>query len=290
MSTIDPSAARRLKRQQYAGRPGVLIAAVIATAAQVGFAVATGLGIGAFAETMRHTFLDAGYDITEPWPRFFGPATMGILLAAGAVGLCVSGLIAATLIDRYRGGEKTIALLSPLAFSATAAGVVISSRNWAEPTLEEPLLPGMEESVAGGNWIGENAQYWVPALAVLVAVLVVLWSIRYNRRLRSQITERTRLLESGRQVPGAITSVTIRTTSDEQGRKSVTGADLVIKFSDLQGTERWVTRRTSNRSEIPGVGGFATVLFDPLKPGADESIFVTFQSDPAPGDWIGTVA
>jgi hypothetical protein len=63
----------------------------------------------------------------------------------------------------------------------------------------------------------------------------------------------------------------------------------VVKFTDANGTDRWVKRRSTNRSAMPGPG-VAMVLFDPLQPGDEDLIFVAFTAEPTPPDWIGTVA
>jgi hypothetical protein len=123
----------------------------------------------------------------------------------------------------------------------------------------------------------------------VIAALVTGYAIKYNRRLRRQIADRNRLLTEGRKVPGAITDVSIRTSQNDQGHRSVVGADVVVKFTDLQGTDRWVTRRAENRSAIP-TSDTALVLFDPLRPEADDLIFVAFEPDPLPSDWIGCIA
>ena len=52
MSTVDPIAARRAKRLSRAGRPGLLVGAIVAGVAQLGAALCLGGGIGAMVDLM----------------------------------------------------------------------------------------------------------------------------------------------------------------------------------------------------------------------------------------------
>ncbi|WP_426247349.1 hypothetical protein [Nocardioides sp. LHG3406-4] len=64
------------------------------------------------------------------------------------------------------------------------------------------------------------------------------------------------------------------------------GADVVVKYADIQGVERWVTRRTRDHASMPG-DGRVQVLFDPLQPDRDDLVFVSFHRDPHPTEWVG---
>ncbi len=125
---------------------------------------------------------------------------------------------------------------------------------------------------------------------VVIAALTTAYAVRHNRRLRTQIADRNRLLTAGRRIDGTITNVAVQTSKNDQGQTRVVGAEVIVKFTDLHGTERWFTRRTTSRSEIPSSTTGVQVLFDPLHPEDDDLIFVAFYPDPRPGDWIGTVA
>lgn len=290
MSDTDPVAVRRAKRQRQAGRPALLAGAILGAVAQAACAFVLGLGIGALVEVLRHSVTDSVFDDRVPYPTYWGPATMGILLAVGSIGLVIAAGITWKLVDLYRGGDKRPALLAPLGLCAVAAGVTVDAQTWIEPlkvgTKVDPAFHHDKQwSVFG--WIAYYADTWLPALVIVIAALVVGYAIRHNRRLKQQIADRNRLLAEGRRVQGEITDVTIRTSQNDQGQRTIVGADIVVKFTDPRGTDRWVTRRSEDRSAMPGTG-YAEVLFDPLRPGDDDSIFVAFHRDPAPRDWIGT--
>lgn len=295
MSTVDPIAARRAKRQQRTGRPGFLVGAIIGGVAQLGAAVCLGLAIGVMVEMLRSDVTNSFFADDDPVMEdgFLGLATMPVLFTVGTFGLVVISAITRYLIGAYRGGEKQPILQTPATVWAVAAGVFLSARSWKAPNdVGMKIDPVFHEDKSWSTfgWIMYRADIWLPALAVVIAVLTTLYAVKHNRRLRAQIADRNRLLTAGRKVPGQITNIAVRTSQNDEGQRSVVGAEVVVKFTDLQGTERWVTRQARNRSAMPTTTDAVLVLFDPQRPEADDLIFVSFTPDPLPGDWIGTVA
>ncbi len=293
MSTVDPIAARRAKRLRRAGRPGVLAGAVVAGIAQLGAGVCFGLAIGNLVEMLRSDVTNSIFADQDPMADgFLGLATLPVMFIVGTFGLIVLAATTRYLVDLYRGGEKQPVLQTPATLWAIAAGVTLSTRSWNDPlavgTKVDPVFHE-DKSWSTFGWVMYRADIWLPALAVAIAVLTTLYAVKHNRRLRTQIADRNRLLTAGRQVPGQITNVAVRTSQNDQGQRSVVGAEVVVKFTDLQGTERWVTRQARDRSAVPTADA-AVVLFDPQRPDADDLIFVSFTPDPLPGDWIGTIA
>lgn len=292
MSTVDPAAQRRAKQQRYVGQPGVLAAAVVFAVLQVACAAVLGVGISVMAGFIRHSIIDSVFDDRDVFPDFWGPATMGIVLTVGIVGTLVSAAVSSSFMGRYRGGEKQPSVLAPFGAVAIAVAVTVHAQTWTEPlevgTQIDPTFH-TDEDWGVFSWIAYYANIWVPALVIALAAYLVLWAIRHNRRLRAQIANRNRLLTEGRRVAGTITEVTVVTSQNSEGHRTTVGADIVVKFTDANGTDRWVKRRSTNRSAMPGPG-VALVLFDPLQPGNEDSIFVAFTAEPTPPEWIGTVA
>ncbi|TDD59459.1 hypothetical protein E1263_14840 [Kribbella antibiotica] len=282
-------AARRAKRVQRAGRPGFLIGALIAGAVQLVAAFGFGVGAGMLFDEIRGSSIDSSGPGLE---SVLGMATIPVLMMGGLLGLFIAGATARYLVDAYRGGEKQPALQTPLAFWAFAGGVALDARSWNAPLTGgetfDPVFNG-NESWSGSGGVMDHADIWFPALFAVIALLVTLFAIRHNRRLRQQVAERNRLLAEGRKVTGQITDVTVRTSTNDDGHHSIVGAEVIVKFTDLQGTDRWVTRTVQGREAVPSLGE-ALVLFDPLRPDVVDAIFVAFVPDPLPGDWIGTVA
>jgi hypothetical protein len=293
VSTVDPIAARRAKRVQRAGRPGFLIGALIAGVVQVLAACCLGLGISMGIEGFRLSILDSIFADNDPvGDGFLGVATIPVVAVMGTFGLIVSGLTCSHLLDVYRGGEKRPVLMGPITLWVITAGIFLDSRGWTDPlSVGEQLDPVFHEDHGWSSfgWVMYYAEIWLPALFVVIALLATLYAVKHNARLRKQIAERNRLLAEGRKVTGQITDVTVRTTTNDQGQRSTVGAQVIVKFTDLQGTDRWVTRHVQGREAVPSMGE-ALVLFDPLRPDAVDAIFVAFVPDPLPGDWIGTVA
>ncbi|MDX6282984.1 MAG: hypothetical protein QOH03_4055 [Kribbellaceae bacterium] len=292
MSTVDPAAVRRAKQERYVGRPGVLAWAIAFAALQVACAALLGIGISAMANFIRHSIIDSVFDDRDVFPSFWGPATMGTVLMVGIVGTVAAAAVSSMFIQRYRGGEKQPSVFAPVGAVAVAIAVTIHAQTWTEPldvgTQIDPTF-NTNQDWGAFSWIAYYANIWLPALVIALALFLVWWSIKYNRRLRLQIANRNRLLTEGRRVVGTITEVTVVTSQNSEGHKTTVGADIVVKFTDLSGTDRWVKRRSTNRSAMPGPG-VAMVLFDPLQPGDEDLIFVAFTADPMPADWIGTVA
>ncbi|WP_344177477.1 hypothetical protein [Kribbella lupini] len=290
---MDPVAARRAQRLSRQGQPKFLAGAIVAGIAQLGAAFCCGLAIGTMVDLLRSGVIDSSFADNDPAvdSGFLGLATLPVLLVVGVFGLMLTGGVTRHLIAAYTGGEKQPIRQTPVVVLAVAAGVLADTTTWTTPlqvgTKVDPVFHE-DESWSAFGWVMYRADVWLPALLLVIAALVTVYAIKHNRRLRRQIADRNRLLTEGRKVTGAITDLSIRTSQNDQGQRSVVGADVVVKFTDLQGTDRWVTRRAENRSAIP-TADTALVLFDPLHPEADDLVFVAFQPDPLPGDWIGNL-
>ncbi|MFC3491085.1 hypothetical protein [Glycomyces rhizosphaerae] len=289
MSTTDPAASQRAKRQRRAGDRRFLRGAIAAAAGMVAFAFLFGLGIATTVDMLRHFAIDSTFDDRLPYPMFWGPGTLGFLWILGLGGLIAGSSAASHLLDAYRGGELQPRILASLAAGAVAVAVVVDAPTWLDPLeVGVTLDPVFHEDTPWGaaEWIAYYADRWFPALALVIAGLVVAFSIRHYRRLRRQIADRNRLLREGRRTMGTITDAAQRTTTNDQGQRSVVGVEVTVKFTDDRGVDRWVIRFSRGRSALPG-RGFAAVLFDPLRPSVDDLIFVSFYPDPTPAEWIG---
>ncbi len=289
MSTMDPIASQRAKRRRRAGDRRFLAAAIAGTAAMVAGAFMFGLAVATTAEMLRHFSIGSYFDERVPYPTFWGVGTIGYLWTVGFSGLVLGSSVATHLFDAYRGGEKQPRMLAPLAVCAVALAVVVDSPTWLGPldvgVNRDPVFHE-DTTWSALEWIAYYADRWFPAVVVVIAGLVVVLSVRHNRRLRLQLAERDRLLAEGRRARGVVTGVTVRTTVNDQGQRSVVGADVTVRFADDHGVQRWVTRFSKDRSAMPGTG-FVEVLFDPLRPGDQDRIFVSLYPGPAPAEWIG---
>jgi hypothetical protein len=289
MSTIDPAAARREQRRRRMGDRRVLAAAVGGAALMTVCAALVGLAIGETVDLLRDSAVNSSFDDREPYPVFWGIGTIGYLWMLGTAGTMLGSIAANALLHAYHGGEQQPRILPPLAAGAAAAAVALSAPTWLGPlAVGTRLDPVFHEDEPWGvfGWIAYYADRWFPALAVVIAGLVVAHSVRHHGRLRRLLADRDRLLAEGRRTRGVITDAAFRTTVNDQGQRSVVGVEVTVKFTDDQGVERWVTRFNRDRSAMPTTG-FADVLFDPLRPGVDGLVFVAFHREPAPADWIG---
>jgi hypothetical protein len=128
------------------------------------------------------------------------------------------------------------------------------------------------------------ADWWVPALMLVLTSLAVLLIIRLTRRHADMVKERERLLTYGHRSPADVVEVKLRISSSESGSHAV-GAIVTVSFVDLAEVQHWVTCRTPDVGIMAGAG-LAEVLFDPTRPTRDKSIFVALRRHPALSDWL----
>jgi hypothetical protein len=289
MSTVDPADAKRSLRRQRNGDQRYLAGAIACAAGLVAGAFLLGLAFAETAEMMRHSIIDSTFDDRDPYPLYWGVGTFSYLWIGGISGVIAGGSTATWLLDQYRGGERQPRTLAVLGVCTVAIAVVANSMTWLEPlAVGTSVDPVFHEDTAWGApaWIAYYADLWFPALAIAVAGLVALHAVRHHRRLRHQIADRDRLLAQGRRTRGAVTGAAFRTTTNDQGQRSTVGVEVTVTFTDDREVRRWVSRFAHGRKAMP-VTGFAEVLFDPDRPGADELIFVALDPDPSPPEWIG---
>jgi hypothetical protein len=289
MSTMDPAEVQRAKRRQREGDPRFLAWAIAVAAVMTGCAAMFGLAIAATADMMRHSIIDSVFDDRLPLPMFWGPGTLGYLWSVGMIGTLAGSIVASWLLDMYRGGEQQPRILASLATCAAAVAIVANAPTWLDPLevgVEVDPVFHEDEPWSIFGWIAYYAEIWLPVLALAIAGLVVAHAIQHYGRLRRQIADRGRMLAEGRRTKGAVTEMVLRTATNDQGQRSITGTEVTVRFSDAHGVERWVTRVSRGRTGLPA-RGFAEVLFDPRRPGDDHLIFVAFHPDPDPPEWIG---
>lgn len=289
MSVTDPVVARRERRRRFEGRPAALLSAIGAATLAAACAVALGIMIGDLAEDIRHSIIDSVFDDRESGPTFWGLGTPAYLWILGTFGLLGSTALANWSIRAYRGGEQPPAVLVPALFAVVATVVALGATTWLEPLeVGTRVDPVFHEDLPwnAGAWVAYAADVWFPIVVGVVAALVAVGAVVRNRRLRAQRMLRTRLLKDGRRAPGTMTHVAPRTTTNDVGQRTVIGATVDVRFTDDDGVERRVSRFTTERNLTPGQGG-VEVLYDPLDPAEERSIFVAFVRDPLPSEWVG---
>lgn len=289
MSATDPAVARRERIRRFEGRPAPLVSAIGAAALAVACAVALGIMIGDLAEDIRHSVIDSVFDDRESGPTFWGLGTPAYLWILGTFGLLGSTALANWSIRAYRGGEQPPAVLAPALCAVVATTIVVGATRWLEPlAVGTRVDPVFHEDLPwnAGAWVAYAADVWFPVVVVIVAVLVIAGAVDHNRGLRAQRMRRTRLLKEGRRAPGTMTHVAPRTATNDVGQRTVIGATVDVRFTDDNGVERRVSRFTTERNLTPGVGG-VEVLYDPLDPADERSVFVAFVRDPLPSEWVG---
>jgi len=291
MSIADPVVERRERRRRREGRPALLVAIIAAIVVAVACAVALGIMIGATAEDIRHSIIDSVFDERELGPTFWGPGTPGYLWILGTFGLLGSAAAASWSIDAYRGGERTPVVLAPALAALVVAVVAVDATSWLTPLrVGTRVDPVFHHDVPwnAGSWVAYAANVWLPALLVVTVAGGIVIVAMHNRRLRAQRMLRDRLLREGHRVPGVIVGLAARTATNDVGQRSVIGATVDVRFADADGVVHRLSRSTRRRDVL--TGGFAVeVLFDPARPDDDDAVFLAFDRDPLPVEWVGAV-
>jgi hypothetical protein len=272
-------------------RPALLALIVVAVIVAVGCAVALGIMIGATVEDLRHSIIDSVFDERESEPMLWGPATPAVLWILGTFGLLGSAATASWSIDAYRGGERTPVVLAPVLSAVVVAVVAIDATGWLEPLrVGTRVDPVFHHDVPwnAGSWVAYTADIWLPVLLVIALAGGIVVVAVHNRRLREQRRLRTRLLREGHRVPGAIVGLAARTATNDVGQRSVVGTTVDVRFTDASGIVHRISRSMRRRDVLAG-GFVVEVLYDPARPGDDDAVFLAFDRDPDPPEWIGAI-
>lgn len=257
--------------------------AVVASVATLGLGYLTGLGFGALVEQFRTMAVDSVFDARgdgeSPYVVVWG--TFGFL------GCIATGNLAAAAARRYLGRSSAPAFPVALGLAAHTLGTWVSARDWLPPlevgTAVDPVFHEDEEWGLWG-WVMYYADWWLPALMLVLTALAVVQIVRLARRQADTARELERLLRNGRRVPADVVEVRLRFARSESGTQAV-GATVTASFVDLAEVQHWVTCRTPDAGTTTGAG-VAEVLFDPERPTRDKSIFVALRRHPALSDWL----
>jgi hypothetical protein len=261
----------------------MLAVAVVASVATLGLGYLAGLGFGALVEQFRTMAVDSVFD-----DRGDGePPYLAVWGTFGFLGCIATGNLAAAAARRYLGAPSTPAFPVALGLAAHTVGTWVSARGWLPPlAVGTEVDPVFHEDEEWGfwAWVMYYADWWLPALMLVLTALAVVLVIRLARRHADMVRERDRLLAHGRRVPAEVVEVTLRIARNESGSHAV-GATVTVSFVDLAEVRHWVTCRTKEVGITTGAG-LAEVLFDPERPTNDKSIFVALRRHPTLGDWL----
>ena len=282
MSTVDPAAARRERFERHRGTTGAAVAAVFAGVLIIVTGAVAGFGFAGFLDTFRLMELNSVFSTWES--QMSSPF---VWLPIGIVASIFSWWLYSTWNHRYTGDRMRFAGVGPLTLltAGLAGGVWIGCLSWTTPDqvgMQVDPTFGEHEPWGMGAWIFYSAQWWLPALFALFAVLFFLLGIGGRRRATRRRELVSRLIVSGRRVQGSVTESTVPSSEASQMIFSLT-----VTFTDLSGTDRWVKRVVRYRTtEVPPVGAPVTVLYDPSTPGDESRIFFTTGPASDPEDFL----
>jgi uncharacterized protein DUF3592 len=279
MSTIDPVEAERIRVERLKGSGRAAI--------ELGAAVLGLLAAGAFSGYALVSFLDpiraAVLNIFISYPK----SSMAAWLVFPAP---IASIIAVSLYRRASRrylGRPGAAAGQParLWLIGFAIGSWYGGLDFTKPdAIGVSRGPAFGENTRWGTgaWIFYHAWWWLPTLATLLSLAAILAGIagRVRRRRREALI--ADLLVSGRRTPGEVTSA-----ASPPGVVRQYPGSWTVKFTDLHGQNRWVTRTERFSADAPPlVGDAVTVLYDPNAPGDTTRIFLARDNDASPVSYL----
>lgn len=279
MSTVDPTSTRRASFERSRRTRGLILAGYVIG---VPLTALGGVMFASIVETLRSSLLLT----TGASAAMFDHLWLAPVSIVGSVaGVMVLGATAG-LARKADGRVLGSMLPAVLGSCAATLGSLLAVTQWHQPESPGQTEKPWETTTWGfGSWFLYYSTWWLPGIFTLITVFLLLSWVRTERRNARLTQTRDRLLAAGRRVTGVVSDVRLHYSSDDNGSKRLAGATGVVRYVDAHGTTRWVTRRTSDAGRV-GLGLGASVLFDPLAPEDLERIFVAFEPDPLPHDWI----
>ncbi|QWF17636.1 hypothetical protein [Lysobacter capsici] len=271
MSTVDPAIVRRqelIDQFQQPQRPNWLLWALVLIVAALW---------GLFAYSVAHVAqypVGDGYVVPLAYaadatpPMFWG-------IFVGAFGAFILGFLLSFVLAELYGLAATTWGSFALTQVAWALGLWRGAADsWLPPvpvgaSLAAPSPPSAQWDWL--TWLGWHSQHWLPLLLVAAALACAMFALRaYRKRVRYFLRLR-RIVSEGARTAGVVTE-----THD-------TGVEIlnqpriryVVKFSDHQGVERWVTKTSQfDAMQLPRAGDAAVVWFYPEHAGDESRIAV----------------
>ncbi len=272
MSTIDPAELRRARSERLRGSTGAACVVAVAAVLLVVAGAAAGLALAALLDQERITQLNSplSSSSSDSWILF--PA---VVVPTAVVGSMIAFPLYGWANRRYLGRKRYVGLgPAPFWMAGAIIGAWYGCMNWTKPekvgVRRFPDLLIGDQKWDTGDWIFYHARWWLPSLVTVIGLLTLLGSIGAQSLHRRRDELITSLLTSGRLTPGTVTE-----TVDPATESSKVAGKWTVKFTDLRGQDRWVTRLgTFPAASRPAVGETVTVLYDPQAPGDEKRIFV----------------
>ncbi|MFF0445070.1 DUF3592 domain-containing protein [Streptomyces sp. NPDC004609] len=268
MSTVDPAAERRRGEQGASGSGRAGFGAIVGPGLYAAAWWLFGFGLAdAMAYPVGTAYLTADTQPANDTPGFLWALFTGVVVGP----LMGVGLRAGT-VGRL-GLRVQSAISSAVATSSAALGLFLGARSlWVAAPGPGTFVDATGQRGApwgAGAWGAWTSQYWVPALLALFVVLRIAFAVRADRAEGRRAARARAVVETGVRAPGVVTEAA--GTGVEIG--NMPRIRFVVRFTDHEGTDRWVTRTgLFDRTRVPRAGDDAVVWFDPADPGDENSI------------------
>jgi hypothetical protein len=275
VSTIDPVEAQRVRAERLKGSRRAAFEVGVGLLGLVAAGVLGGYAMASFLDPFRVMVLNSVYSGWESrMPPWFATAFPAIVASTLAVWLH-------SWASRRYLGRRGAAAGEPLVLwlIGFAAGSWFGGLSFTDPDAvgvsPDPVFDTSTRWGVGA-WIVYHAWWWGPTLATLLLPAVIVGRIAGRARRRRREALIAGLLVAGRRTPGEVTAAP---SPPSEAADRYFGS-WTVKFTDLYGQNRWVTRSSAfSVATPPRVGDTVTVLYDPNAPGDTTRILLARDND-----------
>lgn len=260
MSTVDPAIVRRqelLEQLRQPQRPTGLFWLIALVVGGLWTLFAYSVANIADYPVGAGYFAPLAYPADATPPMFWG-------VFVGAFGAAILSFIVTFALAGWFGLAATTWGEFSLALAAWALGLWRGAADsWLPPiraggSLVAPSPPSAQWDWV--TWLGWHSQYWLSLAMLLAALLCAGLAARAWRKRMRYFERLRRVVSEGTRTSGVVTE-THDTGTEILGRPRIR---FVVRFSDHQGVQRWVSKSDEfDPAQLPRAGDPAAVWFHP---------------------------
>lgn len=267
MSTVDPRILREQRRARAQSSPGSVGLTTAVAVVHVALWALAGFGITSQLDVFRLMSINQVTAWDSPFENDFWMIFVGVFPAAWL------GFFLSSRLRLYLSGLSAGIAPFASAFLGLAIGALLFYPHWTPPT-----HVGYKDGITAdapridwdaGAWISYYQPYWLTAVFVLVFVAGLILVFRFNHSAQEKQARILGVVENGTRVVGTVSEAL-------SGNIWVNNSPLVtltVAFTDLNGQQRWVTKRqVFVPTQLPRVGDKFTVWYDQNDPGNQKKI------------------
>ena len=267
MSTIDPRVLREQKAAKAQSRPGAWGVTSAVALVHVALWALAGFGIASQEDVFRLMSINPVTAWDSPFENDFWMIFVGVFPAAW-LGFYLSSRLRLNLSSLSAG-------IAPFAtgFLGLAVGTLLFYPHWTPP-IHVGFTDGFGNDAPNvqwdaGAWISYYQPYWLPIVFIVVFLAGLVLVVRFNHSAQEKQARILGAVENGTRVLGQVSEAL-------SGNVWINNSPLVtltVAYKDLNGQDRWVTKRqVFTPTQIPRVGDPFTLWYDQNDPGNEKKI------------------